>query len=106
MKNLFTMESHTIAAGKAVSGVAAKAQTLRIVHGQVWVTVAGESDDYWLQAGATLDVPAGRLVVVEADRCASVIEARANPMAVNPSAWARFWAGLAMPLYATIAANS
>jgi hypothetical protein len=98
MKNLFTKQSHTIGAGQLVSGVAASAQTLRVVHGRVWITVAGRLEDYWLQAGATLEVPAGRLVVVAADQCASVVEARANPLlAAQGSVWARWRAKLALP---------
>ena len=67
MRGLFTNGSLTIGAGKAVSGIARKPQTLRVVSGRVWLTLEGIPHDYWLHAGDTFEVTPGRLVVIEAD---------------------------------------
>jgi hypothetical protein len=34
----------------------------------VWLTIAGEDEDFWLSAGESVTVPAHRLVVIEADQ--------------------------------------
>lgn len=78
MRGLFTNNSLNIQAGQAVSGISADPQTLRIASGRVWITVEGVSADYWLNAGDTLAVMPGRLVVVEADKAASRIDFMPN----------------------------
>lgn len=65
MRDLFTEGYVDILAGQIVSGVAEQAETLSISSGCVWLTVEGVSQDYCLEAGDTLTVPAGRLVVME-----------------------------------------
>jgi hypothetical protein len=67
MRGLFTNGSLTIGAGQAVSGIARKPQTLRVVSGRVWLTLEGIPHDYWLHTGDTFEVTPGRLVVIEAD---------------------------------------
>lgn len=74
MRGLFTKQWLAIEAGQAVSGIAGSAQTLRIRHGRVWLTVEGVGHDYWLSAGDSFAVVPGRLVVVEADRNDSCVE--------------------------------
>lgn len=74
MRGLFTKQWLAIEAGRAVSGIAGRAQTLRIRHGRVWLTVEGAGHDYWLSAGDSFAVAPGRLVVVEADRDGSCVE--------------------------------
>ncbi|MFM9438160.1 hypothetical protein ACFDR9_005263 [Janthinobacterium sp. CG_23.3] len=74
MRELFANSCFHIAAGQAVSGVAGQAQSLRIASGRVWLTVEGELGDYWLSAGDNFAVPAGRLVVIEADKVASRVD--------------------------------
>jgi hypothetical protein len=71
MKTLFAGEMLTIPAGRAVSGMVECAGAIQVVAGCVWLTVEGEQDDYWLAAGESISVRAGRLVVLEADRVAS-----------------------------------
>ena len=95
MKNLFSNQSHLLQSGQLISGSARQAQTLRVLHGRVWVTIAGMKDDFWLEKGATLDLPTAALIVVEAGECASIVETVANPVLQSdtPSAWARFWRG-------------
>lgn len=68
MRSLFTNESLFLAAGQAVSGVATRTLTLRVMRGRAWITVEGISHDYWLSAGDTFTVTPGRLTVVEADK--------------------------------------
>jgi hypothetical protein len=68
MKTLFAGEMMTIPAGRAVSGTVICAGEIAVVAGRVWLTVEGEQADYWLCAGESVAVDAGRLVVLEADR--------------------------------------
>lgn len=78
MRGLFTNKTLTIPAGQAVSGTAARAETLRIQRGRVWITVEGINHDYFLHAGDTFTAVPGRLTVVEADQEASVELRRPN----------------------------
>ena len=72
MRGLFTNRTLTIPAGQAVSGIAGRAETLRIQRGRVWITVEGINHDYFLHAGDTFTAVPGRLTVLEADQEASV----------------------------------
>lgn len=67
MRDLFTKSFFTIQPGHAVSGVADQAQTLRVSRGNVWVTVEGDTADYFLSAGDTFTVEPGRLLAIEVD---------------------------------------
>jgi len=31
-------------------------QTLRVTRGQIWLTIEGEADDHWLDAGASVEL--------------------------------------------------
>ncbi|SAL77494.1 hypothetical protein AWB71_05480 [Caballeronia peredens] len=31
-------------------------QTLRVMRGQIWLTIEGEADDHWLDAGASVEL--------------------------------------------------
>ncbi|MFJ2989195.1 DUF2917 domain-containing protein [Collimonas sp. NPDC087041] len=74
MRKLLANESLTIGAGQAVSVTAPVAQTLQIMRGRVWVTVAGQGDDYWLSAGQFLNVAADSHIVIEADKGSSLVQ--------------------------------
>lgn len=74
MRELFTKESLVLEPGCAVSGIAAQAQTLRILRGQVWITVEGVAHDYWLSAGDSFRAIPGRLIVIEAGRAPSRLD--------------------------------
>lgn len=74
MRKLFTKSSLHIAAGATVSGMSSETETLQVITGRVWVTVEGDLDDYWLEAGESISVAAGRLIVIEADK----LESRVN----------------------------
>jgi hypothetical protein len=73
MRIELTNQSFLIPAGQAVSGIAECAQTLQIAAGDVWITVAGSSQDYWLSAGDQLALAPGRLIVMEANKSDSKI---------------------------------
>ncbi|WP_334189027.1 DUF2917 domain-containing protein [Noviherbaspirillum sp.] len=74
MRALFTNEFLTVPSGHAVSGIVPAAQTLRLLRGRAWVTVEGQSHDYWLFAGDRLNLAPGHLVVVEADAAHGCVE--------------------------------
>lgn len=67
----FARESYTIEAGKAVSCKVRRAQTIQIITGRVWLTVEGQLADYWLKPGEQFTLPAGRLIVIQADNSAN-----------------------------------
>ena len=71
MRKLFAKSSLCIAAGATVSGISTEMETLQVTAGRVWITVEGELDDYWLDAGESISVAAGRLIVIEADKADS-----------------------------------
>jgi hypothetical protein len=75
MRGLFTTPALTIEPGQAVSGIARRIDTFRIVEGDVWITVEGVSHDYWLSAGDVFTAIPGRLVVLEAGHRTSRIAA-------------------------------
>ena len=79
MRNLFTKEMQqplALNAGQVLSMQAESAETLQVTCGRVWVTISGQSDDYWLNAGDYLNVAAGSRMVLEADKGCSVIQLR------------------------------
>lgn len=69
----FTKDIHQLAAGALISFQLQYAQNLRIEGGRVWLTIEGDAGDHWLQAGASLVLPAARLIVIEADRASSIL---------------------------------
>lgn len=79
MRGLFTNKSISIEAGQALSGMADKPHTLRVIRGRVWITVEGVSHDYWLHGGDMLAVVPGRLTVVEADASGGPADIRVEP---------------------------
>lgn len=83
MSNKFANPSYTIAAGRTVSGKLEQARTIQVSGGRVWLTVEGDRNDYFLEAGQTFTLPAGRLLVMEADRHASLIETVGNAAPVT-----------------------
>ena len=78
MTNNFANPSYTIAAGATLSGNAEQARKIEVACGRVWLTIAGQKDDYWLSAGESMTIPANQLVVIEAEDKASLIELSAG----------------------------
>lgn len=95
MRRLLANESLSIGAGQAMSVIAPVAQTLQITQGRVWVTVAGQGDDYWLSAGQFLNVAADSHIVIEAIKSNSVVQIQQLSTRL-PSPTAR--AGFSKPL--------
>jgi hypothetical protein len=63
----FTKDVHQLAPGALISFQLKQAQVLQIAGGRVWLTIEGDARDHWLQAGASLILPAARLIVIEAE---------------------------------------
>ena len=49
--------------GGALLPLGAGGGRLEVLHGRVWLTRSGDLDDYVVEAGATLDVPAGESLI-------------------------------------------
>lgn len=106
MRGLFTNQLLSIAPGETISGIAPRAQTLRVTHGKVWLTVEGIKHDYWLSAGDSFTAIPGKLIVIEADRASGIDTRRAcaRQTVANMGAWL---AGLTQRLFghATVTAS-
>lgn len=48
--------------------------TLSVTRGVLWVTMEGDATDYWLEAGASLTVPAGQRLWLSTDHFPTVLE--------------------------------
>lgn len=86
MRNLFTKDMReplALSAGQVLSLHAEWAGTLQVTCGRVWVTISGQSDDYWLNPGDHLNVAAGSRMVLEADQGRSLINLRPQVPAVS-----------------------
>ncbi|MEC4722648.1 DUF2917 domain-containing protein [Noviherbaspirillum sp. CPCC 100848] len=89
MRGLFTNQLLSIAPGETISGIAPRAQTLRVTRGNVWLTVEGIKHDYWLCAGDSFTAIPGKLIVIEADSASSIDTRRAGARqaVANVGAW-------------------
>jgi hypothetical protein len=74
MLEKFTKGSYTIGAGQALSGKISAPRTVRITGSRIWLTIEGQSHDYWLKPGESLTLPSNRLIVLEADQGDSRVE--------------------------------
>lgn len=74
MKNIVANDSLVLLPGQLISVTSHTVQLMRIDCGRVWVTIAGDSDDYWLFGGDSLLLAAARHVVIEADKAFSRID--------------------------------
>lgn len=106
MRGLFTNQHLSIEPGQTVSGIAPRAQTLRVTRGNVWLTVEGIKHDYWLSAGDSFTAIPGKLIVIEADSASSIDTRRAGARQAVATAGA-WLAGLAQRLFghATVKAS-
>lgn len=78
MASAFDTPFIQLAAGEVYSGESAVAREVQVLSGCLWLTVAGDAQDYWLQAGDALQIPPGCLVVVEAYRTPCLFSVRAG----------------------------
>jgi hypothetical protein len=89
-----------LANGQALHLGKAQGQILRCVRGRIWITLAGDGDDYFLDAGQTMQLPGGGArVVIEgmgASRCqvvsgsvlAAVLRRFSTRRQKDPAPWA------------------
>ncbi len=64
----FTMSRYLIGADATLSGKLKQARLLQVASGRVWLTIEGQSTDFWLSAGESIALPAHRLIVLQADQ--------------------------------------
>ncbi|MDP9108266.1 MAG: DUF2917 domain-containing protein [Pseudomonadota bacterium] len=84
----FTTGQHRIEAGELLAGTLAQVAALTVAGtgARAWVTIEGSATDYWLADGDQLHLPAHKLVVIEADRCALLLHLHdaTTPSALAP----------------------
>lgn len=66
MKKIFAREGLTLGAGMARQLMLGQGGSLRVVQGQLWLTVDGQPEDHWLSAGQKLSLRARDRITVEA----------------------------------------
>ncbi|MBI3230812.1 MAG: DUF2917 domain-containing protein [Burkholderiales bacterium] len=69
----FAKTQYILGAGSTISGKLKQTRQIAVKQGRVWLTVEGQNTDFWLQAGEVVQVPAHRLLVIEAQQEASEI---------------------------------
>lgn len=79
----FANQGYSVAPGAPLSSISEVEQRVLVTSGRVWLTIAGEDEDFWLSAGDSISVPANRMVVVEADQTDSMIQVRDSVAALN-----------------------
>ena len=86
MRNLFAKDVLALESGRAISGIAPRERTLRVISGRVWLTIEGALEDHWLEAGDAVTLTPHRLIVLEADGSDSRIESGDAAPCVRPGA--------------------
>lgn len=76
MQDIADEESLSIAPFQLVSLGLEQQHTIRILCGQVWITIEADVHDYWLAAGETMVLPQHRHIVIEASAQHSSIDVR------------------------------
>jgi quercetin dioxygenase-like cupin family protein len=46
----------------------ARPSTFKVVSGEIWLTVEGDSEDHWLRAGESIDLPRGSVAWISASQ--------------------------------------
>src|ERR1700761_7378517 len=46
----------------------ARPSTFKVVSGEIWLTVEGDSEDHWLRAGESIDLPPGSVAWISASQ--------------------------------------
>ncbi|CAB3672414.1 hypothetical protein LMG22037_02014 [Paraburkholderia phenoliruptrix] len=44
----------------------ARPSTFKVISGEIWLTVEGDSEDYWLAAGESVELPRGAVAWISA----------------------------------------
>ena len=71
MHQLRTDTSLLLPMGELLSWTPDRMLHLQVQSGRVWLTITGDPQDYWLRAGAQMQLPAGQKIVMEADHAAT-----------------------------------
>ncbi|MBB3214538.1 hypothetical protein FHW67_003856 [Herbaspirillum sp. Sphag1AN] len=66
MQNIFNNKHVQLAQGEVVALRIKGGIKLKVMRGRVWVTLQGDSADYWLCDGQQIDIPGYGILVVEA----------------------------------------
>lgn len=82
MASTFDMPFMQLAAGEVYSGVSAIPREVQILSGCLWLTIEGDTQDYWLKAGDTMLLPSGCLIVVEAYRAPCLFSVRPDAVRI------------------------
>jgi quercetin dioxygenase-like cupin family protein len=61
---IFEMEQNEPAAAWRVE----RAVVLKVISGEIWLTLHGDAEDYWLRAGESYELPRGALARLSAGR--------------------------------------
>ncbi len=64
----FTKRAYRQMPGQIFSGALQEAVLLQVQQGEVWLTVEGELEDYFLHSGEVCALPAQRQIVIEAQQ--------------------------------------
>lgn len=66
MKKIFARDGLTLGAGTVRQLAVGQNGKLRVVQGQLWITIAGQPEDHWLSAHQTLCLQARDRITVQA----------------------------------------
>lgn len=66
MQNIFNNKPLPLAEGEVVALRIKGGIKLKVMAGRVWVTLQGDSADYWLCGGQQIDIPGYGILVIEA----------------------------------------
>ena len=64
----------TLSAAQVWSATPSSMLYLQVISGRIWLTVSDDAQDYWLAAGAQMQLPGGRHIVIEADQCGARLQ--------------------------------
>lgn len=84
----------------------ARAATIRAVTGPIWVTVEGEMDDVWLEAGQQMTIARGTRIWLSADVEGARFTVRVHRPRVGVERWTRVFAAVVERLTRTVPTRS
>ncbi|WP_338845296.1 DUF2917 domain-containing protein [Massilia sp. W12] len=86
MRTDFTKGWNLQKAGEVFSGALPAGGMLQVLQGDIWLTVEGELDDYFLHEGEVCALPAQRLIVIEAQNHGAryCVQAMAGASVLHP----------------------
>ncbi|CAH2783270.1 MAG: FIG00453813: hypothetical protein [uncultured Paraburkholderia sp.] len=65
----------------------ARPSVFKVISGEIWLTVEGDSEDYWLAMGQSIDLPSGAVAWVSAGQAGArfALASGSERAAVQPS---------------------